>query len=81
MSPIIFFVDLKHELAIWQKTVSSLSSYSKNEDIVRESLMTKINRLLSELKVKMTESNSTTYKHSATLDELKEKVRLSNDCD
>ncbi|XP_044738075.1 P protein [Chrysoperla carnea] len=68
--------DLKHELAIWQKTVSSLSSYSKNEDIVRESLMTKINRLLSELKVKMTESNSTTYKHSATLDELKEKYPI-----
>lgn len=74
--------DLRHELKIWQRTATSLSSYSKNEDLVKESLMKKTRRILNELRPKMTEEESTAQekndgeKYMATLKDLKERVTL-----
>lgn len=45
--------DLRHEIVIWQRTAASLSSYTKEEDYVRETLMKKVRRLLFDLKKKL----------------------------
>jgi DNA-directed RNA polymerase specialized sigma24 family protein len=44
---------MRHELKIWQRTAASVSSYSKDEDLVRETLLKKARRLSGELRVKM----------------------------
>ncbi|KAG8226144.1 hypothetical protein J437_LFUL005805 [Ladona fulva] len=44
--------ELKHEIAICQRAAASLSSYSKDEEILRDSLLKKAKRLLSELKLR-----------------------------
>ncbi|XP_025406377.1 P protein-like [Sipha flava] len=42
--------ELRQELAIWQKAASSLSSYSKEEGVVRDKLLRKCKILFSKLK-------------------------------
>jgi len=47
---IYLFTELRQELAIWQKAASSLSSYSKEEGVVRDKLLRKCKNIFSELK-------------------------------
>lgn len=42
--------ELRQELAIWQKAASSLSSYSKEEGVVRDKLLRKCKTIFSKLK-------------------------------
>ncbi|XP_065169611.1 P protein [Atheta coriaria] len=44
--------DLKREIAVWQRTAASLSSYSKDEDVVKDSLMKRTSRLVGKLNTK-----------------------------
>ncbi|KYN03922.1 P protein, partial [Cyphomyrmex costatus] len=45
--------ELRHRIAIWQRAAASLSNYSKDENLVRETLLKKVQRLLSQLKTKL----------------------------
>jgi len=66
--------ELRHEIAIWQRAAASLSSYSKDENLVRETLLKKVQRLLSQLKKKLMTGSVTLDKYKTTLEELQEKV-------
>lgn len=61
-------------IAIWQRAAASLSSYSKDENLVRETLLKKVQRLLSQLKRKLITGSTALEKYKTTLDELQEKV-------
>lgn len=65
-------------IAIWQRAAASLSSYSKDENLVRETLLKKVQRLLSQLKRKLITGSAALEKYKTTLEELQEKVRLLN---
>ncbi|KAG5316495.1 P protein, partial [Acromyrmex insinuator] len=45
--------ELRHTIVIWQRAAASLSTYSKDENLVRETLLKKVKRLLSQLKKKL----------------------------
>ncbi|GLH13798.1 Putative sodium sulfate symporter [Gryllus bimaculatus] len=62
--------ELRHEIAIWKRAAASLSTYSKDEDIVRRTLLLRVRRLTTDLKRKL----NNTYK--ATLEELKAKYPI-----
>ena len=51
---VLFVPELRHEIAIWQRAAASLSSYSRDEDSVRETLLKKARRLVQELQRKVT---------------------------
>jgi P protein len=69
--------ELRHEISIWQHAAASLSSYSKDEDLVRATLMKKVNRLLSQLKKKVNSGKVAKETYRATLQELTDRVRIS----
>ncbi|KAF3423855.1 hypothetical protein E2986_05841 [Frieseomelitta varia] len=68
--------ELRHEIAIWQRAAASLSSYSKDENVVRETLLKKVQRLLSLLKKKLITGSGTLESYKTTLDELQEKYPI-----
>lgn len=68
--------ELRHEIAIWQRAAASLSSYSKDENLVRETLLKKVQRLLSQLKKKLMTGSAAFEKYKTTLEELQEKYPI-----
>lgn len=66
--------ELRHEIAIWQRAAASLSSYSKDENVVRETLLRKAQLLLSRLKKRTMTGSVALKNYRTTLDELQEKV-------
>ncbi|XP_014474138.1 PREDICTED: P protein-like [Dinoponera quadriceps] len=68
--------ELRHEIAIWQRAAASLSSYSKDENVVRETLLKKAQRLLSRLKSKAMTGSAAFRNYRTTLDELQEKYPI-----
>lgn len=68
--------ELRHEIAIWQRAAAGLSSYSKDENMVRETLMKKVRRLLSRLKLKLLTGSIKFENYKATLEELQEKYPI-----
>lgn len=70
--------ELRHEISVWQRAAASLSSYSKDEDLVRETLLKKVNRLGRQLKKKMVSGSVPTESYKATLDELQAKYPIRN---
>ncbi|XP_012344247.1 P protein-like isoform X1 [Apis florea] len=68
--------ELRHEIAIWQRAAASLSSYSKDENLVRETLLKKVQRLLSQLKKKLMTGSGTLERYKTTLEELQEKYPI-----
>ncbi|XP_017792609.1 PREDICTED: P protein-like [Habropoda laboriosa] len=68
--------ELRHEIAIWQRAAASLSSYSKDENLVRETLMKKVQRLLSQLKKKLITGSVALERYKTTLEELQEKYPI-----
>ncbi|XP_077284036.1 P protein-like isoform X2 [Arctopsyche grandis] len=62
--------ELRHEISIWQRAAASLSSYSRDEDLVREALVKKVNRLLAQLKKKVNSGKVETATYKANLQEL-----------
>lgn len=67
--------ELRHEIAVWQRAASSLSSYSKDEDLVRETLVKKVNRLQRQLKKKLSSGSVPAESYKQTLHDLEKKVR------
>ncbi|XP_076162409.1 P protein isoform X2 [Ptiloglossa arizonensis] len=68
--------ELRHEIVIWQRAAASLSSYSKDENLVRETLMKKVQRLLSQLKKKLLTGSVALERYKTTLEELQEKYPI-----
>lgn len=71
---IVYPQELRHIIAIWQRAAASLSNYSKDENLVRETLMKKVQRLLSQLKQKLITGSTELERYKTTLEELQEKV-------
>ncbi|XP_065083559.1 P protein-like isoform X3 [Ochlerotatus camptorhynchus] len=69
--------EVRHEIAVWQRAAASLSSYSKDEDLVRETLLKKVNKLSRSLKKKLV-SGSVPVEYKATLEDLKNKYPIRN---
>lgn len=67
--------ELRHEIAVWQRAASSLSSYSKDEDLVRETLVKKVNRLQRQLKKKLSSGTVPVESYKQTLQDLEKKVQ------
>ncbi|XP_018394179.1 PREDICTED: P protein [Cyphomyrmex costatus] len=68
--------ELRHRIAIWQRAAASLSNYSKDENLVRETLLKKVQRLLSQLKTKLMTGSAALEKYKTTLEELQEKYPI-----
>lgn len=66
--------ELRHEISVWQRAAASLSSYSKDEDLVRETLLKKVNRLSRQLKKRIASGSVPADSYKATLEELQAKV-------
>lgn len=70
--------EIRHEIAVWQRAAASLSSYSKDEDLVRETLLKKVNRLSRSLKKKLVSGSVPVESYKATLEELRSKYPIRN---
>lgn len=67
--------ELRHVIAIWQRAAASLSSYSKDEDLVRETLLKKVHRLQRQLKKKISSGFTVSRdSYKQTLESLEKKV-------
>lgn len=66
--------ELRHEITVWQRAAASLSSYSKDEDLVRETLVKKVNRLQRQLKKKLSSGSVPKESYQQTLQDLQRKV-------
>lgn len=66
--------ELRHEISVWQRAAASLSSYSKDEDLVRETLLKKVERLRRQLKKRLTTGSLPVENYKSTLEELQAKV-------
>lgn len=65
--------ELRREIRVWQKAANSISSFSKDADLVRETLLKKVRILKHGLKRKLRGLDKTdAYVH--TLEDLKAKV-------
>ncbi|XP_057334665.1 P protein isoform X2 [Microplitis mediator] len=68
--------ELKHEIAIWQRAAASLSSYSREEKLVRDILLKKVKSLSTLLNNKLANGSSNLLKYKSTLEELQEKYPI-----
>ncbi|XP_037957755.1 P protein isoform X2 [Teleopsis dalmanni] len=70
--------ELRHEIHVWKRAAASLSAYSKDEDLVRETLMKKVNRLKRSLKKRMAAAIEPTSNYEQTLQNLQAKYPIRN---
>nr|CAD7397340.1 unnamed protein product [Timema poppensis] len=68
--------ELRHEITIWQRAAESLSSYSRDEDVVRGSLQKKVKRLLDEMKIKLASGSVSIENYKANLVVLQKKYPI-----
>lgn len=66
--------ELRHEIHVWKRAAASLSSYSKDEELVRQTLMKKVNRLKRSLKKRMSTAVEPAINYQQTLENLQAKV-------
>ncbi|KAG5668692.1 hypothetical protein PVAND_016621 [Polypedilum vanderplanki] len=69
---------LRHEITVWQRAAATLSAFSKDEEVVRKTLIKKVERLQRELKKKLTSGSVPTESYQATLEELQQKYPIKN---
>ena len=70
--------ELRHEITVWQRAAATLSSYSKDEDLVRKTLVRKTERLSKLLKKKLTSGEVPKETYKATLGDLQAKYPIKN---
>ncbi|XP_031624818.1 P protein-like [Contarinia nasturtii] len=72
-------VELRREIAAWERTAASLSTFSRESQVVRETLMKKVHILQTKLK-KMVSSNKTlpSEMYKQTLEELQKSYPIKN---
>lgn len=66
--------ELRHEIHVWKRAAASLSAYSKDEELVRQTLTKKVNRLKRSLKKKMAAAVEPAPNYQQTLESLQAKV-------
>lgn len=69
--------ELRHEIHVWKRAAASLSSYSKDEELVRQTLMKKVNRLKRNLKKHISTTIEPAVDYKQTLNHLQAKVYCS----
>lgn len=67
--------ELRNEITVWQRTAEQLSPYSKDEDLVRGTVLKKVNRLQRLLTKKLTSDSILEGSYEQTLEDLQKKVR------
>lgn len=70
--------ELRHEITVWQRASATLSSFSKDEDVVRKTLVRKVERLNRLLQKKLVSGSVPTETYKATLEELQAKYPIKN---
>lgn len=70
--------ELRQELGVWQRAAASLSSYTRDEDLVRETILKKANYLERLLKKRLATGKLPVDTYKTTLHELEEKVFSRN---
>lgn len=70
--------DLRHQITIWQRAASSLSAYSKDEDLVRGRLLKKVTRLERQLKKELASGAVPVERYKATLEDLQARFPIRN---
>lgn len=70
--------ELRHEITVWQRAANSLSSFSKDEDLVRKTLVRKTERMTRMLKRKLESGEVPTESYKATLEDLQAKYPIKN---
>lgn len=66
--------ELRREIGVWERAAASLSSYSKDADLVRETLLKKASYLSRQLKKRLTTGKLPKETYKVTLKELQDKV-------
>lgn len=66
--------DLRREILVWERSAASLSTLSRESQVVRETLTKKVNILQSKLKKKLSEKSVPNETYRQTLDELRKSV-------
>lgn len=70
--------ELRHEIAVWNRACSTLSPYSKDEEMVRKTLSKKVEKLQQKLKKKLQSGAVPTDSYKTTLEELQQKYPIKN---
>lgn len=68
------FLELKNEIAVWERTGASVSSYSRGEEAVKESLMKQTLKLQHKLKHTVSNASIVEEDYDTTLQDLIAKV-------
>lgn len=66
--------DLRREIVVWERTAASLSTLTRESQIVRDTLMKKVTILQSKLKKTVSEKTVPSETYKQTLDELQKNV-------
>lgn len=74
------YTDLRREIGVWEKTAASLSTLSRESQVVRSTLMKKIVILQAKLKKIKAEKSVSNETYRQTLEELKSAVRTFLPC-
>lgn len=71
--------DLKHEISVWERASATLTSCSKDEDILNKTLQKKVKKLNRKLQKKIDSPDEVpTENYEATLAELQEKYSIKD---
>lgn len=70
--------ELRHEITVWNRAAAALSPFSKDEEMVRQTLLKKVERLQHKLKKKLTSGSVPTESYKATLEDLQAKYPVKN---
>lgn len=66
--------ELRNDIALWQRTADSMSTTSKDEDLILQILLRKVHKLQAELKKKISSGSLTKETFQRTLEDLQQKV-------
>lgn len=66
--------DLRQEIGVWQRAAASLSAYSRDEELVKETILKKSSYLERLLKKRLATGKLPVDTYKETLHELQEKV-------
>lgn len=69
-------IDLRREITVWERTAASLSTFTRDSHLVRDTLLKKVKILQIKLKRQESEKAVSTETYKATLEELKQSVNL-----
>lgn len=70
--------DLRRQITVWKRAAQSINSYSKDADLVRETLIKKVKILHHQLKKKSAVGVPETTRYKATLEQLQSQYPIKN---